>query len=95
MEISIELLVSTNILRTNYFKDIVNVKDGTKLLNHIFQATEADRGNRGNCINQDIAINSVPKNRMETCKQVHSLCVDSRPGDRLRLAKGPSSLIIL
>ena len=26
-------------------------------------------------------------------KQVHSLCVDSRPGDRLQLAKGP--LIIL
>ena len=26
-------------------------------------------------------------------KQVHSLCVDSRPGDRLRLAKGdPPSL---
>ena len=31
-----------------------------------------------------------------TMKQVHSLCVDSRPGDRLRLAKGPpsSSLIL-
>ena len=24
-------------------------------------------------------------------EQVHSLCVDSRPGDRLRLAKGPHS----
>ena len=26
-------------------------------------------------------------------KQVHSLCVDSRPGDRLRLAKGHPPLI--
>ena len=26
-------------------------------------------------------------------KQVHSLCVDSRPGDRLQPAKGPLSLI--
>ena len=26
-------------------------------------------------------------------KQVHSLCVDSRPGDQLRLAKGPLFLI--
>ena len=26
-------------------------------------------------------------------KQVHSLCVESRPGDRLRLAKGPPSII--
>ena len=25
-------------------------------------------------------------------EQVHSLCVDSQPGDRLRLAKGPLSL---
>ena len=25
-------------------------------------------------------------------KQVHSLCVDSRPGNRLRLAKGPPSI---
>ena len=25
----------------------------------------------------------------EHIEQVHSLCVDSRPGDRLRLAKGP------
>ena len=26
-------------------------------------------------------------------KQVHSLCEDSRPGDWLRLAKGPPSII--
>ena len=33
----------------------------------------------------------IAKNKkMKHCpnKQVHSLCVDSRPGDRLRLAKG-------
>ena len=28
-------------------------------------------------------------NSQSGIKQVHSLCVDSRPGDRLRLAKGP------
>ena len=26
-------------------------------------------------------------------EQVHSLCVESRPGDRLRLAKGPSIIL--
>ena len=30
-----------------------------------------------------------------TNKQVHSLCVDSRPGDRLQLAKGPPSFFII
>ena len=29
------------------------------------------------------------QNQVKQEEQVHSLCVDSRPGDRLRLAKGP------
>ena len=42
----------------------------------------------------DYTTSSSSNNAMDW-KQVHSLCVDSRPGDRLRLAKGHHPLIIL